>query len=79
MRSVRQLESTLSFIFLAFNEQETVSLIAFEHECRLMVEVLRHGEVNDLEKICEAVETYLFHHLIDCRFLARLAEGYPTT
>ena len=55
-----------------------MDLLAFEHDRQFVVQALRHGEIDYLEPVTEAVEADFFRHLINRQVLDRLAQSYPT-
>ena len=55
-----------------------MDLLACEHDRPFVLKALRHGEIDYLEPVTEAVEADLFRHLLRRQILDRLAESYPT-
>jgi hypothetical protein len=55
-----------------------VDLIAFHHDRSFVLDALRQGEIDCLERVSEAAGANLFCHLIRRQVVQRLAETYPT-
>ena len=55
-----------------------MNLVLFEQDRDFILQSLRHGQIDYLEPVSEALEADLFRHLLGRQILQRLAETFPT-
>ena len=55
-----------------------MNLVLFEQDRDFIVQPLRHGQMDYLEPVTEALDADLFRQLLGRQILQRLAETFPT-